>query len=196
MPTFLLLAAHLALHAAFLWGMQTVFRKQAPTPWGVRLIVVASAASIAAGAGAISMRAAPGVMLDLLALACSAAAAGLFVAGVRTVGRQHLRAAFSTAGPDTLISRGPYRWLRNPFYTAYLLGHTMPLLASGSAWALPGPLLMAVIYHAAVRAEERAFLAGPLAPAWRRYAQRTGRFLPRPAAVWQALFPPPERSSR
>lgn len=185
MPTSLVLIAHLALHALFLWGMQSVFRKQRPAPPGVWLIVLGSAASIGVGAWLIARRDEAQPALDALALLLAAGAAALFVAAVRTVGRQRLRAAFSQAGPHTLVIHGPYRWLRHPFYAAYLLGHAMPWVASRSALALPGLLLMALVYLAAARDEEYRFLGGPLAPAWRRYAARTGRFLPR----WRGLFP-------
>lgn len=177
--TTLLLLAYLGVHALFLWGMRTVFRTPRPMPAPVRLIVGTAAASIATGAALVATRRGAAPVSDLLALLACAGAAALFAWAVRTVGRQRLDAAFCGHGPDRLVTDGPYRWLRNPFYAAYLVGHAVPLLAARNLWALPGPLAMALIYRAAVDAEERQFQAGPLAAAWRAHAARTGRFLPR-----------------
>jgi len=177
--TALIVATFLALHAAFAWGRVQVFRIDGATSAGVRLIEVASAASIASGTLLIATRAAPHVLFDPLALLCAMVSAALFVWGVHTVGRFALTAAFSADAPRQLLAHGPFRFTRNPFYTAYLLGHAVPLLATRSPWALSALLVMAAIYIGAVRMEERKFLVSPLAEAWRAYAAQTGRFLPR-----------------
>ncbi len=178
--TALLVASFLTLHAAFAWGRVQVFRIDGATPRGVRLIELASAASIVTGALLITSRAAPHALLDTLSLLCAAVSAALFAWGVYSTGRRALTAAFSADSPQRLLTHGPFRFTRNPFYTAYLLGHAVPLLATRNAWALPALAVMAAIYIAAVRLEERKFLAGPLADAWRAYAARTGRYLPWP----------------
>jgi protein-S-isoprenylcysteine O-methyltransferase Ste14 len=177
--TALLIASFLSLHAAFAWGRVRVFRIDGPTPPGVRLIELASAASIGIGTLLIATRATPHVLLDLLALLCATVSAALFAWGVHAVGRLALTAAFSADTPRQLLTHGPFRFTRNPFYATYLLGHAVPLLATRSAWALPALVVMAGIYIGAVQIEERKFLASPLAEAWRAYAAQTGRFLPR-----------------
>lgn len=177
--TALLVATFLALHAAFAWGRVKIFRIDGPTPPGVRLIELASAASIASGTLLIATRPASHALFDPLALLSVVVSAAVFAWGVHAVGRLALTAAFSADTPQRLLTHGPFRFTRNPFYTAYLLGHAVPLLATRSAWALPALAVMAGIYFAAVRAEEQKFLATPLADSWRAYALRTGRFLPR-----------------
>lgn len=174
-----LLLAFLALHAAFAWARFAVFRIDGDTPAGVRLIEAATTASVAAGAVLIGSRDGDHPACDALAGLLAAASAALFAWALSGVRRGQLTAAFSGDRPRQLITRGAFRWVRHPFYLAYLLGHALPWLAARSVWALPGLLLMAAIYWRAATLEERKFLASPLAAAWRRYRRRTGRFLPR-----------------
>jgi protein-S-isoprenylcysteine O-methyltransferase Ste14 len=189
--TALLIACFFCLHASFAWGRVQVFRIDGATPPGVRLIEGASAASIATGALLIATRTAPHALFDPLALLCALASAALFAWGVHAVGRRALTAAFSDDSPQRLLTHGPFCLTRNPFYTAYLLGHALPLLATRSAWALPALGVMAAIYVAAVHVEERKFLASPLADDWRAYAARTGRFLPWPLPRFRPPSQPP-----
>jgi len=179
-----LFLAFLALQALFIWGRMAVFRIEGRTPVGVRVIEVGTVLSIAIGSWLIDKRragetAVGAAWADLAALGLVVASASLFIVACRTVRSTPLSAAFCTDTPTHLQMRGPFRWTRNPFYTAYLLGHAVPLAASRSAWALLAPAGMAAVYLCAVRQEERKFLSSPLADAWRAYAARTGRFLPR-----------------
>ena len=174
-----LLVAYVALHAAFTWGRIAVFRIDGPTPLGVRAIEHCAAASIALGATLIAVRPDGHAGLDCLALLLAVASASLFAWGVATVQRKQLTAAFSADMPMSLVTRGPFRYVRNPFYLAYIIAHAIPLFVSRSPWALPGLLTMTAIYVRAVLLEERKFLHSDLAPAWRAYQRSTGRFLPR-----------------
>jgi protein-S-isoprenylcysteine O-methyltransferase Ste14 len=179
----LLLLTMLALHASFTWARFAVFRIDGATPPGVRLIEVGAAASIAVGASLVAGRDGDGGLLDVLAALLGATSAALFAWGLRSIRRQQFSAAFSDDQPNLLVRHGPYRFIRHPFYLAYLLAHAVPLAASRSLWALPGLLLMGGIYLRAAQLEERKFLASPLAAAWLEHQRRTGRFLPR----WQSL---------
>lgn len=174
-----LLAAYLALHAAFIWGRIAVFRIDGPTPPGVRVIEHCAAISIALGATLIAFRSTGHMSLDCLGLVLAVTSAALFAWGVATVDRKQLTAAFSADAPLALVTRGPFRYVRNPFYLAYIIAHAIPLFATRSPWALPGLLVMSAIYVRAALLEERKFLRSDLAPAWRAYQRRTGRFLPR-----------------
>ena len=77
-----------------------------------------------------------------------------------------------------LVTRGPYRWVRHPFYvTAAVLMASITLL---SANALIGAAGLAVVALLAVRTpiEERKLLEQFGEP-YRRYRAATGAFLPR-----------------
>jgi protein-S-isoprenylcysteine O-methyltransferase Ste14 len=167
------------LQAAFIWARYAVFRIAGPAAPGVRVIEVSTVSSMALGVWFIASREAGSVALDAAALALACASAALFSWAVHSVRRQQLSAAFSNDLPTELLLRGAFRFVRNPFYLAYLLAHAVPFAASRSAWALLPLVWMALLYRRAVRMEEHKFLASPLAAEWQRYAQVTGRFLPR-----------------
>jgi protein-S-isoprenylcysteine O-methyltransferase Ste14 len=77
-----------------------------------------------------------------------------------------------------LITDGPFRRIRHPIYafSILLIVCTAAVLPSVPMVALA--LLHAVLMHVKARNEE-AFLAAMHGDAWRRYAARTGRFVPR-----------------
>jgi protein-S-isoprenylcysteine O-methyltransferase Ste14 len=82
----------------------------------------------------------------------------------------------------SLVTSGPYRWVRHPMYTAFYLLHAAVFLLSANAilgltWVAGLTLVLAV----RVRREERMMLRA-FGPAYRRYMSRTGRFLPRLSA--------------
>ena len=80
---------------------------------------------------------------------------------------------------QTLVTGGPYRWIRHPIYTAFLLIMSAPLFLSanwfiGLVWI--GMTVLDVISR--VRVEE-AMMMESFGDHYRAYMQRTGRFLPR-----------------
>lgn len=82
--------------------------------------------------------------------------------------------------PDQLITTGPYQWVRHPFYLGYIIGALAPAVAIQNVWiALISVGMIGIVVVAAVR-EERVWLAGPRADAYREYRARVGMFLPRP----------------
>jgi protein-S-isoprenylcysteine O-methyltransferase Ste14 len=89
-----------------------------------------------------------------------------------------LSIAGSLDQPGHLNQRGPYAYIRHPFYASYLYTWAGGALM-GPWWLWCAPLLFGVIYWRAARAEEDKFLSSPLAADYCDYMQRTGRFLPR-----------------
>ena len=78
----------------------------------------------------------------------------------------------------TLVTRGPYRWIRHPFYVA------MALLSFGSALVAANWFILAagevVFVLLAIRSRvEEEQLAARFGQAYLDYRSRTGRFLPR-----------------
>jgi protein-S-isoprenylcysteine O-methyltransferase Ste14 len=79
----------------------------------------------------------------------------------------------------TLVTEGPYRWVRHPMYTALILFVIAWFLASAN-WlvGLPGVLGLAAILINRVDREE-ALMIEQFGDQYRAYAQSTGRFLPK-----------------
>jgi protein-S-isoprenylcysteine O-methyltransferase Ste14 len=81
--------------------------------------------------------------------------------------------------PAELVMHGPYRRVRHPFYTSFLLA----LLAAAAA--LPNVLTLgslawaSVALNATARREERRLTASAFGPEYTRDLEGTGRFLPR-----------------
>ena len=103
----------------------------------------------------------------------------IFLAAIDSAKRTRLQRSFVDLPlPDRLITDGPYRWVRHPFCSGYLLGALAAPIAIDDqrlAWiALP---LVIVTVTAAVR-EERVWLSSVHADEYRTYRRRTGMFLP------------------
>ncbi len=83
--------------------------------------------------------------------------------------------------PDHVVTHGAYRYVRHPFYAAFLLGlfavavH-VPHLAT---WAVFAYALLVLTLTA--RKEERRLLGSAFRETYRAYWSRTGRFLPKRA---------------
>jgi protein-S-isoprenylcysteine O-methyltransferase Ste14 len=89
------------------------------------------------------------------------------------------RIAWSGIVPEELCERGPYRYLRHPLYTSYLLAFL------AAAIALPHPLTalvfaanLVLVIHGA-RDDERAIGESPLAGAYAEYRKHAGMFWPK-----------------
>ena len=88
--------------------------------------------------------------------------------------------------PHRLITTGPYAWVRHPFYLGYIIGALAPAVAIANIWMVAVSAAMIGIVVAAALREERVWLAGPRAEAYRDYRARVGMFLPRPALKTRA----------
>ena len=110
-------------------------------------------------------------------------------AAVGAAGGVLLLWAFHTLGPNltdtvvtrrahTLVTRGPYRWVRHPFYDAVaLLSFGNSLLAANWFILLAG---VAAVSLMVVRTRiEEAKLEARFGETYRAYVERTVRFLPR-----------------
>ena len=81
--------------------------------------------------------------------------------------------------PCHLVTEGPYRRIRHPFYTSFIL------LLTGCALAVPHGLTLSMLIFVAYRLnktaarEEARFLRSELASAYAEYMSGTGRFMPR-----------------
>ena len=104
--------------------------------------------------------------------------AGLVVVWMfRTLGK-NLTDTVVTRKQHTLVTNGPYRWVRHPLYTlAVLLGVANSLAAANWFFFVAGCLVFLLL---AIRTrKEEQNLVARFGDDYRKYMQRTGRFVPR-----------------
>lgn len=125
------------------------------------------------------------VNIGLLVVACVALAFALllFEWARRTIRGQYFSWVFSSDPPEFLCTSGPFAYVRNPFYTSYLLTMAAPVIVQPSVFRAAVFLAMVVYFTAAARHEERKFARSALAGDYARYVERTGRFLPKISAM-------------
>ena len=83
-----------------------------------------------------------------------------------------------TRKAHTLVTSGPYRWVRHPFYGAVALSMLANSLAAANWFLLLTGALLLTMIVIRTRKEEENLLAR-FGDAYRQYMNRTGRFLPR-----------------
>ena len=83
-----------------------------------------------------------------------------------------------TREKHTLVTVGPYRWVRHPLYVVFLtLSIAFSMVASN--WAMGLAAVLAFIVIAARTSIEEEMLVERFGDEYREYMGRTGRFLPR-----------------
>jgi protein-S-isoprenylcysteine O-methyltransferase Ste14 len=115
--------------------------------------------------------------LRWLGAVSGALAGGLLLWAFRSLG-PNLTDTVVTRQAHTLVTRGPYRWVRHPFYDSVaLLVLANTLLTANWFIFVTGCLALALIV-ARTRIEEEN-LVRRFGDAYASYMRRTGRFLPR-----------------
>jgi protein-S-isoprenylcysteine O-methyltransferase Ste14 len=132
--------------------------------------LLAAAAWIAGRTPALAFGLGPGLR-GAVVTAGAAAAVGLIAWSVRAL-------PVGARGRE-LVTTGPFQWVRHPLYAAFL-----SLFNPALAVALDHPvylvwaLALHPLWHRLIRTEE-ALMVATFGDDYRRYAARTGRFLPR-----------------
>ena len=82
--------------------------------------------------------------------------------------------------PGELCDVGPYRYVRHPLYSSYILAFASVLAAFPTLTFLAIFLANAALFIHAALSDERSIAASDLAAEYASYKARTGMFLPRP----------------
>ncbi len=114
----------------------------------------------------------------IIGLVCLTLSTGLFILTARVHKERKLSPINSLDSPVHLVQRGPYKHIRHPFYTSYLLSFLGGAIVANSMWAMAGVLAIFYLYTQAADQEEEKFLQSPLADNYRSYRNRTGKFFP------------------
>jgi protein-S-isoprenylcysteine O-methyltransferase Ste14 len=102
----------------------------------------------------------------------------LLVWTLRTLG-PNLTDTVVTRKAHTLVTSGPYRYVRHPFYGGAALATLANGLAAANWFLLVTSALVIVLFAIRTRTEEQK-LIDRFGESYRVYMARTGRFLPRP----------------
>lgn len=115
--------------------------------------------------------------LRWLGVGVGAIAGALLIVVMRTLG-PNLTDTVVTRVRHTLVTSGPYRWVRHPFYVAFALVVTADSLVTANWFlALTGAATLALLVLR-TNIEERKLVERFGAP-YRSYMETTGRFFPR-----------------
>lgn len=170
----------LAAFASFSWGVTRFFRKPSGPTAGALAVAILGLGFTVWNVAALA-RSTAGPALSGMAIAGFLLSTVLFWSAIRACRSTRLTAIFETDVPVQLVRRGPYRWMRHPFYTSYTLFWFACWAGSGSIVSLLAALVMLAFYVQGAREEERKFAASPLAAEYEVYRRRTGLFAPRGA---------------
>ena len=117
-----------------------------------------------------------------LALLLFVACLALLFCAMRTTRQLRLHVAFDAVSPDNIMRDGPYRYVRHPFYTSYILFWLACAMATLHPLSVGFLVVVAAINLAAARREEHAFAGSDFAAAYDDYRRTTGMFWPRLSA--------------
>ncbi|HEX6162181.1 MAG TPA: isoprenylcysteine carboxylmethyltransferase family protein [Vicinamibacterales bacterium] len=162
----------------FAVGLTLYFERSPRPPWVIVLHHSSMLLALlqAAGVMFLTPRADVFVAIGVAMYTCSIL---LYLAAIESAQRTRLQRSFVDHPlPDRLITDGPYRWVRHPFGTGYLLGAlAAPVAIDDWRMALiAAPLVLMTIFAAA--REERIWLASAHGDEYRAYRRRTGMFVP------------------
>ena len=112
--------------------------------------------------------------LPALALVACAAGLGLWTFVHNRPGNFNIRPEPKASG--RLVTSGPYRYMRNPMYSALLLFAAAEVLAYADGWKIACWLALALVLLAKSMLEERGLRE--LHAGYAEYAKRVRRFIP------------------
>lgn len=99
------------------------------------------------------------VAAQLVGLGLEIAAMALFWWAISASRKARLRFAFDPDKPHSLVTIGPYRLVRHPFYTSYIIFWAGWAIATWTLWAVLPVLAFVIIYVVAAKGEESKFAA-------------------------------------
>jgi protein-S-isoprenylcysteine O-methyltransferase Ste14 len=174
-----LLAGASAATVAFFGAGLTLYFERGPRPaWVVALHYTSLILAVVQVAGMFFLPTRADAWVGA-AIGMYMVALTVFLSAIEAAQRTRLQRSFVDHPlPDRLITEGPFRWVRHPFCTGYLLASLAGPVAIEDPlmWAIATPLALTSVL-AAFR-EERVWLSSTRADEYREYRRRTGMFVP------------------
>ncbi len=163
----------------FCVGLTSYFERRDDRPLKARLVHDSASLLAMAHLGSVLFLKPRSDLFAGVGIAMYTACGALMLATIEAADRTRLQRAFVDHPlPDRLITSGPYRWVRHPFYVAYMIGALAPVVAVQRPFVMLVSTMMIALAVVAARREERVWLAGPKAAAYREYQKRTAMFIP------------------
>lgn len=119
------------------------------------------------------------LLTNSLGLIASVISLWLFFSTSKVHKKIKLTPIYSTNKPNHLVTDGPYKKVRHPFYSSYLLNYAGAALASANIWAALIVISLAILYRQAALQEEKKFSQSDLDNEYLAYKQNTGLFIPK-----------------
>lgn len=116
------------------------------------------------------------IIIRCVGLVLAGVSSGLLVWIHHTLGRQYA-AKLAIQTEHALVEAGPYKKVRHPMYTVFILFSLSVAIISSNSLLLIFAILIAVPFHWISRNEER-MLTDEFGEEYQTYMKRTGRFLP------------------
>jgi protein-S-isoprenylcysteine O-methyltransferase Ste14 len=168
----------LVAFGSFGWAMGCFFTKPSGTNIRIRSIQVLGTAFAVADSVAVLRVQPPRTANIAFGWILYVCASGLFWAAVRATVRSPLSWAFSSDRPVHLVVAGPYRFVRHPFYTSYLLAWLAGVVTTAFTPLGISLVVMAYVFWKASEFEEGKFSKSQLADRYAAYKCKTARFIP------------------
>ena len=175
----LALALLVAVAGWFTIMARTHFSAQSPRTPVLFVLEALSLALVVATVVIVLWQDAIPLVRAVAAILLGGAAALLFRAALNATRQRDFGVVFGGTVPRTVVSDGPYRFVRHPLYAAYTVNWAGCAVLAGSWPVAALAAAIAVFYWCAAKAEERDLMRSSLGPAYRAYRRETGLFLPR-----------------
>ncbi|MFD0935403.1 methyltransferase family protein [Methylobacterium trifolii] len=107
------------------------------------------------------------------------AAGSLFITAVSQTRRQRLSLAYDTDKPKFIVTSGPYRFVRHPFYLSYIIFWIGCTISTQSIIMLSVTTAISILYIIAARKEEAKFAASAMSSAYQLYRESAGLLWPK-----------------
>ena len=189
----LLITLLLTNGTTFAWGVRGIFdrpsahlkkRWLSAIKWGTFATVISLAAGIYHSADDHVIR------LALASGATLASQALFWVCAWQARGRT-FALAFDLVAPKLLVTKGPYKWIRHPFYASYLLTYLAAWFGTLNLALLIPLSFMAWLYWRAARIEEKKYLDSSYREVFLTWAKSTGMFVPDPFKILSTIVRSP-----
>jgi protein-S-isoprenylcysteine O-methyltransferase Ste14 len=163
----------------FAVGTAMLFSRGTGVSLTMRALLLTSLAGIASQTATLALAPSLGQIRIAALVSLYTASWLLYATALAVAGIGRFSLAFSADIPQDLVTTGPYRYVRHPIYSAYLLAWIAPCAALPQAGTLVPFAVLAIFYWCAAALEERKFERSPLADSYLAYREMAGRFLPR-----------------